>query len=332
MLVSCNGCNRTAEMPAKVIEAPEYPVVLNRFEKELFEADSTQVNENLKRLYQKYGVFYTSYARDIMQMPEDPNDPMYLRTMNMLYHLHRMRELQQIIDSSFGDMGDIKKELSSAMGIYHKAFPKNTVPQFTTYISEFGTANIIFDSMICIGLDFYLNTRLIEFYRGLDFPEFRINKMQKVYIVPNAIKALAIGQFDHQTSKDKRFLAQILLEGKILYFMKSLMPQVADTVIMGYTQKQWQWCKENEVPIWTHFLDGNKLYGSEPGAFMRYLNDGPFTVAEGVPKESAPAIGSWIGWQIINQYMNNQPMVSLNELMYDTNFDKILKLSKYRPK
>jgi hypothetical protein len=74
------------------------------------------------------------------------------------------------------------------------------------------------------------------------------------------------------------------------------------------------------------------LYESEPGKFMRYLNDGPFTVAEDVPKESSPAIGTWAGLQIVNHYMAENPNVSLQELMMELDFEKILKLSKYRPK
>jgi hypothetical protein len=186
--------------------------------------------------------------------------------------------------------------------------------------------------MLCIGLDFYMNKRFRDFYKSLDMPEYRINKMQRNYIVPNTIKSLAIGQYDYQTSKDKRFLAQMIVEGKIRYFMKALIPDIADTVVMGYTQAQLQWCEQNEVEIWTHFIEKNMLYEAEPGKFMRYLNDGPFTVGEDVPKESSPAIGAWAGWQIVNHYMAENPNVTLKQLMDETDFEKMLKLSKYRPK
>lgn len=333
LISSCGGCNKTSSnQPRPAIEAAKYPIKLERFEQELFNIDTTKLASELLKLSQKYGVFYTSFANDIMRMPAVPNDTLFIKPMRMLLGIERLHELQQIVDSNFSDMSDIENELSLAMGIYHQEFPKAVVPKFTTFISEFGNGNIIYEDRISIGLDFYMNKRFLDFYRSLDFPEFMVAKMQRNYIVPNAIKALGIGMYDYQSTNDKRFLAQILVEGKIRYFMKALLPQVHDSIIMGYTQAQLDWCEKNNVEIWTHFVDKNMLYESEPGKFMRYLNDGPFTVAEDVPKESSPAIGTWTGWQIINHYMAQNPKVTLQQLMNDTNFDKILKQSKYRPK
>lgn len=333
VISSCGGCNQTQfTHPRAVIDAPLYAVKIQRFDKALFEADTANLPEVLNTLSKKYGVFYSSYANDIMRMPFTPEDSLFMRPMRMLLGIERIQELHQIVDSNFKDVTDLEHDFSVAMGIYHQEFPQAVIPKFITFISEFGNGNVIYDSMLCIGLDFYMNQRFGDFYRSLDMPEFMIAKMQRNYIAPNTIKSLAIGLTDYQTTKDKRFLAQMIVEGKIRYFMKALLPNVADTIVMGYTKSQLKWCEEHEVDIWTHFIDKNMLYESEPGKFMRYLNDGPFTVAEDVPKESSPSIGSWAGWQIVNHYMAQNPKVTLNQLMNENDFEKILKLSKYRPK
>ena len=62
---------------------------------------------------------------------------------------------------------------------------------------------------------------------------------------------------------------------------------------------------------------------------MKYTSDGPFTSA--FSKESAPRIGYWMGWQIIKQYMKNNPDVTLEQLMNETDAEKILKMAKYKP-
>jgi hypothetical protein len=331
-VIILNGCNTNDyKHPRKPIEAPNCSVKIERFEKELFSLDSNNLKNGLATLYNKYGVFYTSYANDIMRMPFE-GDSLFETSMRMLIGIDRLRELQQIVDSNFNDVSDLEKDLSKAMGIYKQEFPDATIPRFVSFISEFGHGNVIYDSMICIGLDLFMNKRFEDFYRALSIPEFRIVKMQRNYIVPNTIRALAFGQFDHQTSIDKRFLAQMIIEGKKNYFVTALLPNVVDTVVMGYTKSQMKWCQDNEVEIWTHFIEKNMLYDANPGKYMRYLNDGPFTVAEDVPKESSPAIGTWVGWQIINHYMKNNPEVTLKEMMEETDFEKILRLSKYRPK
>lgn len=331
VLTACNGCNNNKYSQRETIKADKYPLKLERFDKDLFNADTNNLTQSLTKLAITYGQFYQSYANDVMQMPVIDNDTIFTKPMRMLLSIPRIRELAKIVDSNFADISDIENSLAEAMGVYHKTFPQNTVPRFVTFISEFGNGNIIYDSMICIGLDFYMNKRFGDFYRGLKLPEFMINKMQRNYIVPNTLKALAISLTDYQTTRDKRFLAQMIVEGKIRYFIKALQPNISDTLIMGYSTSQLFWCEKNELDIWKHFIDKNMLYESEPGKFMRYLNDGPFTVAEDVPKESSPAIGAWTGWQIVNHYMHNNPNVSLKQMMDETDFEKILKQSRYRP-
>lgn len=332
VIAACGGCHKkNSYQPRKPIEAEPYPVKLERFDRELFSVDTNRLHENLLKLALKYDLFYTSYANDVMSMPFDSNDRLFERPMRILLGMDRLRELAYIVDSNFKNMAPFEEQFSRAMGVYHQEFPKAVVPRFVTFISEFGNGNIIYDSMLCIGLDFYMKERFVDFYRGLKMPEFMINKMQPNYIVPNTLKSLGIGLTDMQTTKDKRFIAQVIVEGKIRYFMKTLLPEIPDTVVMGYSAAQLKWCEENEAEIWTHFIDKNMLYESEPGKFMRYLNDGPFTVAEDVPKESSPAIGAWAGWRIVNAYMEKNPTVSLQELMQEADFEKILKQSKYRP-
>ena len=63
---------------------------------------------------------------------------------------------------------------------------------------------------------------------------------------------------------------------------------------------------------------------------MKYTAEGPFTAA--FSKESAPRIGYWIGWQIVRQYMKNNPEVTLQDLINETDSQLLLSKSKYKPK
>ncbi len=329
-LVGCDGCQNKTQT---IIEPDAtVNVKLLRFDNELFAVNPAAPQKQLEDLYHKYKEFYTSYARDVLNMPPDPADTLFIKPMKMLLNYKPLVDLHNSVDSMFKDVSGIEKDLSHAMSIYAQEFPQATIPQFITFISEFGFANITYDSSICIGLDMYMNKRFIDLYRAYEFPEFMIRKLQPEYIAPNAIKALAIRQYEHQTSKDKRFLAMMINEGKVRYFIKALLPDVHDSIIMGYTTSQLQWSTENEPQMWTHFIEKNLLFQNEPSQFMRYFSDGPFTSADGVPPESSPMIGTWAGLQIVRKYMQENPNVSLKEMMEETDFDKMLKLSKYRPK
>lgn len=330
LLISCNGCQNKTQKTISVDE--QVTVKLNRFERELFSIQPENIQEGVLSLQAKYGSFYRSFAHDVLNMPDNPNDTLFLKPMQQLLAYKPLVELERTVDSMYKDMTDIETELSHAMSVYKQEFPEASIPSFVTFISEFGYANITYDSSICIGLDMYMNKRYADYYRAYEFPEFMIRKLQREYISSNAIKALAISKYESQSSKDRRFLATMIVEGKVRYFAKALLPNVHDSILMGYTDAQLKWSSENEPQMWTHFIEKKLLYQNEPSQFMRYFNDGPFTSADGVPPESAPMIGTWAGLQIVRNYMRENPNVTLKQLMEETDFDKILKLSKYRPK
>lgn len=327
-LSGCFGCQNGSQT---IYEGePMEPVKINRFERELFSVKTDQLEPSLEKLFRKYGDFYFYYAQDMLAMPFE-GDSLFTRQMRMLLDYAPFRKLYLQVDSFYSDLNDVEAGLTSAMGIYTAQFPQARIPEFVSFISEFGYANVTFDKQIGIGLDMYMNTVFRDFYHSLEFPEFMIRKLRREYILPNIIKALGIARYESQTSRDRRFLAQMLYEGKVKYFTKALLPNVHDTLILGYTAAQLKWVEENEAEMWAHYAEKELLYKDEPTQYMRYLNDGPFTSADGVPQESAPAIGVWTGWKIIQSYMRKNPEVTLEQLMQEKDFDKILKLSRYKP-
>lgn len=329
VLIGCNGCQNDTQR--KIVPNQIVKVKIRRFDNELFAINPEQAQEGLTQLYKKYGSIYLSYARDVLNMPLTNGDSLFVRPMKMLLEYKPMVDLHRSADSMFHDLSGVEADLGYAMGVYKQEFPGAKIPEFITFVSEFGYANITYDSAICIGLDMYMNKRFADYYRAYEFPEFMIRKLSPEYMAPNAIKSLAIQQYESQSSADKRFLASMIVEGKTRYFMKALLPELHDSILMGYTTKQLEWAQENKSQIWTHIIEKKLLYMNEPSQFMRYFNDGPFTSADGVPPESSPMIGTWTGLQLVRKYMDENPNVTLKQLMEETDFDKILKLSKYRP-
>jgi len=62
------------------------------------------------------------------------------------------------------------------------------------------------------------------------------------------------------------------------------------------------------------------------------LSEGPFTPGLGERTESAPKLGVWTGWQIVRKYMKENKGVTVAQLMAERDAQKILNLSKYKPK
>lgn len=305
------------------------PLKIDRFEQNLFSVHEPNGAGQLKNLSKQYGAFYQSFAEDMLNISNEEAPEYYAPSLLKFINYPTIKQLKKEVDSVFPDLYSIESELGDAMIRYKNNFPANEVPKFISFISEFGYANITYDSIVGIGLDMYLGKNYM-LYHALEFPEFMINKLRKEYIVPNAIKSMAIGKYEHQL-KDKRFLAMMLFEGKVRYFMKQLLPELEDTILFGYTAKQMEWCKGSEQMIWTHLVEQKLIYNSDVNQYMRYFNDGPFTSAAGVPQDSAPAMGVYAGYQIISKYMLENRDVSLAQLMENSDWEQLLQKSRYRP-
>ena len=50
-----------------------------------------------------------------------------------------------------------------------------------------------------------------------------------------------------------------------------------------------------------------------------------------MPPESPGNTGSWLGWKIVQKFMQENPTYTLKSLMQETDAQKILTLSKYKP-
>ena len=61
----------------------------------------------------------------------------------------------------------------------------------------------------------------------------------------------------------------------------------------------------------------------------KYLNDAPFTAP--VSQESPGRLGAWVGWQIVDAWMEKQKDISLSDLLKEHNYQKILNESGYQP-
>ncbi len=324
LIYSCGG-ESNIEDPAENVEKIE----ILRFDNDLLKVDTNNIKpEHYSMLAKKYNEFYFGFCENTLAILPQNNDPYFSNSLVGFIKYPGIQMIKREVDSVFPNLTFMEESISLAMSRYKKEFPNAIIPKFITYISEFSEAHNAYDSIIGIGLDMYLGQDYL--YYPADFPEFMIVKMRKEYMPSNTLKAMAIANFDTQL-KDKRFLAHMLFEAKVRYFAKKLLPELDDTLVFGYTKKQVDWCNNNENQIWSYFIDKKMLYNTRPNEYQRYLNDGPFTSADGMPQESAPAVGVYCGYKILESYAS-KTNATLKEVMLQTNWDEILKKSAYRPK
>jgi hypothetical protein len=152
--------------------------------------------------------------------------------------------------------------------------------------------------------------------------------MNKAHLLPDIARGWMLTEFDNNMPENT-LLHHTVFYGKLYYAVKALLPNTPDSLIIGYTGKQLKTCKEFEKNYWGYFAEKNRLYENNLNTIRELTSEGPFTGA--ISKECPPRIAMWIGWQIVQSYMEHNEKVTLQELMEDTNAQKILSKSKYRP-
>ncbi len=305
-------------------------IKIQRFDHDLYQGQSKSIAETNSFLAKKYGSFYNDF---IVQMVGNSTIPAK-DILENLYKGKAYADLNHEVDSVYPNLNKIEGELNETFKYIKYYYPKVKIPRFISFLSGFAYQIPIGDNYMGIGLDMFLG-KDSKFYPALvkSIPRYQSRRFEPVYIVPRITEEFAKEELLKSNDEDQTLLSQMIYHGKILYFMDQVLPEnVSDTIKIGYTGRQLAWCKNFEGNIWGVFLENDLLYKTDFRKIQMYLTDGPFTAGLGDKAESAPKLGVWIGWQMVKKYMIENPDVSLQQLMADTDAQKILTRSKYKPK
>ena len=112
--------------------------------------------------------------------------------------------------------------------------------------------------------------------------------------------------------------------------MQELLSLKAKNEIISYTPDQLEWAEENEVNIWTYFVERQLLFETDGKLLERFVNPAPFSKFYlEFDNDSPPRLGRYIGWQIVSSYMknNNVPL----QMLSGKTTDEIFENAKYKP-
>jgi len=313
-------------------------VTIQRFDWDFDKMRIKPMVEQSLALNQHYGIFYRDFVNTVVPAT-NIQDTVYFATLRQIFNTeyhgrHPYIDLKHEVDSVYpGKMEKQSNELTDAFRRIKYYYPNAKLPQYVyAYFSGFQAQTMLGDNYFGIGLDMFLGANS-KFYPALTetLPHYITRRFTPEYIAPRVSETIIRENLFPANDADGTLLAKMIYNGKVLYMMDQVLPDVPDSVKIGYTAKQMQWCEGNKANIWAYFLQENLLYNSDYMKIQTYLNEAPFTPGLGEKNESAPKLGIWTGWQIVRQYMENHPEVTLQQLMANDDAQKILSESKYRP-
>ncbi len=304
----------------------ELELEFHRFEEAMFAGDSPEdMNEINEELIAKGGELYEFYVYEMLRSGSVFDDSIG----NYLWYFvsdSMMQIVTEDIGQEFSDFSGLEERFIDIFKHQKYHLPNAPLPtKIITYNAAYSFGVISTDSVIGIGLEMYLGpeNRIVKEIR---FPVYMKDKMQRDYLpIDVAHSWLATNVVGE--NKGETFLSSMIYYGKLRYALKALMPDLSDHLMIRYTPEEYEYAVASEYNIWQYLVDMNWIYTTDMKVKMRFFEEAPTTV--GI-EDSPGRIGQFMGWQMVNAYMNDNPEVTVEELLNEENETKILKA--YKPK
>lgn len=235
--------------------------------------------------------------------------------------------LYEQTQTQFGNAGRLADQLSEAFTNIRRDYPDFKSPRVATFITGFmGPDLIVTDSLILIGLDYFAGPTAKYRPRGEEFPQYILRRYDQPYIVPTIVRLIS-DRFNAQDRADQSLLADMVYNGKSLVFTRTMLPEVPDSVIIGYSDRQLTETFNAQDQVWAHFIDNQLLYQTNAEVKKRYMGERPFTAEIG--NRCPGRIGDWLGWRIVSRCYDEKK-VSIPELMKNADARRIFQESGYK--
>jgi hypothetical protein len=228
----------------------------------------------------------------------------------------------------FGDASKLKEEFRQAFANLKYYYPDFQPPKIQTIVTGFERDIYVSDSLIVIGLDYYLGAGAK--YEILNLYDYMKRRYHPGFIVPSVMLLYGIDEnFNHTNPEDRTMLAEMIGFGKAYYFAKQMTPCTPDSVLIGYTSEEMNGSRANESLIWSRLVEDQVLFSTSVQDKQKFIIERPKTLEVG---ERCPGrIGQWVGWQMLNQYHEKHPDRTLPQIMKESDAAKMFKESGYKP-
>lgn len=323
VVLSVTGCSRDR---GPDVSGVEVDFRLIPFYEDLFAISPDSVGEHLERLKNIYGRYLATYSEGVIGIG-DPDDPQYVERLSRFLAYEPNAEVFDSCRRVFSGKQALKAELAQAFRYYQYYFPKKEVPDVYLHISGFNQSIVVDSGWVSVSVEKYLGSDC-PFYEWLEIPVYLRGRMTPQRVVPDVVQAIGMTEFHYNDSIDD-LISQMVYQGQVLQFVKHLIPDIPDSLLFGYTQKEYNWCMQHEEQMWKTLVEKKHLFATDPMIVRKYVDEAPFTNFFG--QDSPGRTGRFIGYKLLESWLRRHPDKSIVELMSLSNPHAVLAEAGYRP-
>lgn len=292
----------------------------DRYEEVLFSLDTADFQNELMKIQDRYQVFLSGDLDNpeaVKYLKDFATDPFSI----VLYNK---------VKESFPDLKQVEPMVESVMAHFHYYYPEIQLPTkvytCVTGVTVDVPAVQIVDDVMVISLDWYLDDE--EVYDQIGMPKYMALRRNVQTLAKDVAQELYM-EYVYQWRKQGLVVDEMVHNGEVDFFIEAMCPFLHDSVLLGYSEKQWRWAVDNEGQVWADIVGNRRLYDSGLDSYMMFFGDGPFTQA--YSNDAPSRLGEFFGLNIIRSYFSNNE-TSLQNLMQRKDLQNIFQDSGYKPR
>ena len=320
MAVSCQ--DKAPAYKAKLnVKTEPYDLQFDRYEDVLFNLDTADFQQELMKIQDRYRVFLSGDLNnpDAVQYLKDfATDPFSITLYNE-------------VKADFPDLKKVEPMVEDVMAHFHHYYPDIELPKkaFTciTGIHPDEPPVQIIDGQLVISLDWYLNDSTV--YDQIGMPRY-MSMRRNLSTLPKDLAEQLYMYYLYEWRKQGQIIGEMVFYGRRNFFVEAMCPEIADSVLLGYSTHQWQWAVENEGAVWADIVGNRRLYDAGLDSYMMYFGDGPFTQA--YSNDAPSRLGEFFGLNIIRAYASSHDDFDLKQFMQRKDLQNIFQDSGYKPR
>lgn len=323
-LVALSSCHWNG---GKSSDSAELNIKVARYDRLLFEYVTMNNLSALQKMNTDFPQATKLLIEDVLAIGEVDDNKINDRLMEY-YADTTLLVLIQDAEEKFKDMGWIEKKLTKGFKQLKKEVPSLPVPHFYAQLSALNQSVVVGDSIVGFSIDKYM---------GADYPLYKrfyydnqCRSMEPDRIVPDCFTFYLLSEYPMPWGPGRTLLDMILHRGKINWVVARILGYESFEKEMGYDEKEAEWCRKNKSALWQGMLDNGHLDATDPLIVRSYIRKDPFIPI--MTGERTPAsIGVWMGILLIDEYMKTHDDVTINDLLNDTDYRRILSEVDFKP-
>jgi len=257
-----------------------------------------------------------------------PSDSAFINLLFNRFTNPHIDTLLQETHRVFGHGDELRREFLLAFSNMKYYYPDFTPPKVETFISGLESDLYVTDSAVFIGLDYFLGNDAR--FRPNNMYDYMLRRYTKSFIVPSVMLLTGVDtRFNKVNPEDRTVLGEMIAYGKAYYFAKRMLPCTADSLLIGYSAKEFEGSVKFENLIWSRLVQDEVLYATSHLVKQKYLAERPKTIEVG--EECPGRIAQWVGWRIVDSYMASHPETTLPQLMEMVDAQQLFRDSGYKP-